>query len=104
MLLTVLALAPGFGVQYTGWIIAFLPFAFLWRGAIVMNAVVSLFLFTTYTVWSGGWPWWFADIARPGPHRWVAAVAGYITWGIVCGALVVAVRRFIAARRPETAG
>ena len=66
MLLTVLALAPGFGVQYTGWLIAFLPFALSWRGAIAMNAEISLFLFVTYTVWSGGWPWWFADIARPG--------------------------------------
>ncbi len=103
MLLTVLALAPGFGVQYTGWLIAFLPFAFSWRGAIAMNAAISLFLFVTYTVWSGGWPWWFADIARPGPYRWVAAVAGYVMWAVVCAALVVAVRRFRAARRSETA-
>ena len=104
MLLTVLALAPGFGVQYIGWLIAFLPFAFSWRGAIVMNAVISLFLFVTYTVWSGGWPWWFADITRAGPHRWIAAVAGYVIWAIVCGALVVSIRRFTRASRPETEG
>lgn len=103
MLMTVLALAPGFGVQYIGWLIAFLPFAFSWRGAIIMNAAMSLFLFVTYTVWSGGWPWWFADIARPGPWRWIAAVAGYVMWAIVCCALVVAVRRFIATPRSETA-
>ena len=103
MVLTVLALAPGFGVQYTGWLIAFLPFAFSWRGAIVMNAAISLFLFGTYTVWSGGWPWWFADITRAGPHRWVAAVAGYVMWAIVCGALVVSVRRFRVAIQSETA-
>jgi hypothetical protein len=103
MLLMVLALAPGFGVQYIGWLIAFLPFAFSWRGAILMNAAISLFLFVTYTVWSGGWPWWFADITRAGPHRWVAAGAGYVMWAIVCGALVVSVRRFTAATRSETA-
>ncbi len=103
MLLTILALAPGFGVQYIGWLIAFLPFAFSWRGAIAMNAAISLFLFVTYTVWSEGWPWWFADISRPGPYRWVAAVAGYVMWAIVCGALAVSVRRFIAAPRSETA-
>lgn len=104
MLLTILALAPGFGVQYIGWLIAFLPFAFSWRGAVLVNAMISLFLFVTYTVWSGGWPWFFADITRPGPYRWVAAVAGYVMWTIVCGALVVAVRGFTAARRSETAG
>lgn len=103
MILTVLALAPGFGVQYIGWLIAFLPFAFSWRGAIAMNAAISLFLFVTYTVWSGGWPWWFADITRAGPHRWIAAVAGYVMWAIVCGALVVSVRRFTAPTRSETA-
>jgi hypothetical protein len=103
MILTVLVLAPGFGVQYIGWLIVFLPFAFSWRGAIAMNAAISLFLFVTYTVWSGGWPWWFADISRAGPHRWVAAVAGYVMWAIVCGALVVSIRRFTAATRSETA-
>jgi len=104
MLMTILALAPGFGVQYIGWLIAFLPFAFSWFGAILMNVAISLFLFVTYTVWSGGWPWWFADITRSGPHRWVAAVAGYVMWAIVCGAVVVSIRRFTAARRSETAG
>lgn len=103
MFLTILALAPGFGVQYIGWLIAFLPFAFSWRGAVVMNATISLFLFVTYTVWSGGWPWWYADITRAGPHRWVAALAGYLMWGIVCAALFIAIRRFRAALRPETA-
>lgn len=103
MFLTILALAAGFGVQYIGWLIAFLPFAFSWRGAILMNAAISLFLFVTYTVWSGGWPWWFADITRAGPHRWVAAVAGDLMWAIVCAALFVSLRRFRAARRSETA-
>lgn len=97
MFMTILVLAPGFGVQYTAWLIAFLPFALSWRGAIAMNAAISTFLFVTYTVWSGGWPWWFADLARPGPHRWVAAVAGYTMWLILCAALVVAVRRYIIA-------
>jgi hypothetical protein len=93
MFLTVLALAPGFGVQYVQWLIAFLPFAFSWRGAIAMNVVISTFLFITYTVWSGGWPWWFADITRAGPHRYIAALAGCSMWVIVCVALVIAIRR-----------
>jgi len=104
MHLTLLALAPGFGVQYVQWLIAFLPFALSWRAAIAVNASISLFLFITYTVWSGGWPWWFADVARRSPHRYVAALAGYAMWAIVCVALVAAVRRFRAEPRSEPGG
>ncbi|HSP15140.1 MAG TPA: glycosyltransferase 87 family protein [Thermoanaerobaculia bacterium] len=103
MLMTILALAPGFGVQYIGWLIPLLPFAFGWRAAIALNAAMSAFLFITYTVWSGGWPWWFADLARPGPYRYVAALAGCAMWMILCVALVVAVRRFTRTTTPETA-
>jgi hypothetical protein len=103
MFMTVLALAPGFGVQYIGWLIAFLPFAFSWRGSIALNAAISAFLFVTYTVWSGGWPWWYADMTHPGPWRWVGAVAGYVMWLIVCGALVVAILRFTRGSRSQTA-
>ena len=104
MLMTVLALAPGWGVQYVTWIIPLLPFALAWRGALAVNAALSIYLFITYTVWSGGWPWWFADIARPGPYRWMPAVAGYTMWAVVCVALIVAIRRFRSAPPPETAG
>jgi hypothetical protein len=92
MVMTILALAPGFGVQYIAWLIPVLPFALRWRGAIAVNAAISLFLFITYTVWSGGWPWWFADIARPSPYRFVAALAGYVMWAIVCVSLLIAIR------------
>lgn len=91
-ILAVLAFAPGFGVQYLAWILPLLPFAFRWRWAIAINAAASIFLFITYTVWSGGLPWWFADIARPGPYRYMPAVAGYAMWVIVCAALVASVR------------
>lgn len=103
MLLTVLALAPGFGVQYTCWILPLLPFALRWRGAVAMNAALSVFLFITYTVWSGGWPWWFADLARPGPNRSVAALAGCTMWLLVCVTLAVAIVRFTRTPPPETA-
>jgi glycosyl transferase family 87 len=104
MLMTILALAPGFGVQYIGWLIPLLPFAFSWRGAIGLNAAMSVFLFITYTVWSGGWPWWFADLARPGPYRYVAALAGCAMWIVLCAALIVSVRRFTRTTPQETAG
>lgn len=94
MFLAILAVAPGFGVQYIAWIIPLLPFALSWRSAVWMNAAASVFLFVTYTVWSGGLPWWFADVARPGPYRWMAAVAGYLMWIAVCTALVSSARRY----------
>lgn len=100
MVLAVLAFAPGFGVQYIAWIIPLLPFALSWRAAIAVNAAASVFLFVTYTIWSGGLPWWFADLARPGPFRFVAAIAGYAMWAVVCVALIASIRRF----RSETAG
>ena len=104
MVLAIFAFAPGFGVQYIGWLFPLLPFALPWRGAIAVNVAGSLFLFTTYTIWSGGFPWWFADLARPGPFRFLAAVAGYAMWAVVCFALVEAVRRFRSAPQPETTG
>ena len=99
MLMTVLVLAPGFGVQYMSWIVALLPFALPWRGAVAVNAAISLFLFVTYTVWSGGWPWWFADIARPASYRYVAALAGYAMWAILCVTLGFVIRRFLRTCR-----
>jgi hypothetical protein len=93
LLLTMFALAPGFGVQYIVWLIPAVPFALPWRAAVAVNAAASIYLFITYTVWSGGWPWWFADMARPGPYRFLPAIAGYAMWAIVCAALAVALRR-----------
>jgi 4-amino-4-deoxy-L-arabinose transferase-like glycosyltransferase len=104
MLMTILALAPGWGVQYVAWIIPLLPFALPWTSAVLMNAALSLYLFITYTVWNGGWPWWFADIARRSPYRWISAVAGYATWLCLCAALIAAIRGYRAAHRAQTAG
>jgi hypothetical protein len=102
MFFALLVVAPGFGVQYVAWIIPLAPFALPWRGALGLNAAASLFLFITYTVWSGGWPWRFADMARSGPYRWMAAVAGYLMWLAVCAALVSAVRRYRREHLPRT--
>lgn len=100
LFMAMFALAPGFGVQYLAWLIPVLAFALPWRWSVAVNAATSLFLFTTYTVWNGGWPWWFADVARPGRYRYVAAIAGYLMWAVVCAALYVALR---SRNRGETA-
>ncbi|MCU1350145.1 MAG: hypothetical protein JWO56_3175 [Acidobacteria bacterium] len=95
-------LAPGFGVQYLAWPIAFLPFALGRRPAIAMNAAISLMLFLTYTIWNGGWPWWFADPLVQRPYRWVATAAAFALWPLVGIAAGAAIRRLIAGSRPRT--
>ncbi len=102
MILAVLTTAPGWGVQYVVWLIALLPFAFRWRTAVALNAAISLYLFITYTIWSGGLPWVFADLTRPGRYRSIAALAGYALWLTFCAALIVALRRFVSREEPET--
>ena len=59
--LLALLFAPGFGVQYLLWPVAFLPFLFGWRWSVALVTVFSIHLFATYTVWSEGFPWWYAD-------------------------------------------
>ena len=92
-LLGILFVAPGFGVQYLDWPLPFLPFALGRRSAVAMNAMFSILLFVTYTVWNGGWPWWFADIAEPRRYDWLPGTCGVAVW-IGCGlAAVSAIRR-----------
>jgi hypothetical protein len=93
IVLIIFVFAPGFGVQYIAWLIPLLPFAFSWPQAIALNAAASVFLFITYTTWNGGWPWWYASVARLGPYRFVATLAGYAMWFAVCWALAVMLRR-----------
>jgi hypothetical protein len=93
VVLLLFAIAPGFGVQYMAWVIPLIPFALPWRWAIAFNAAASAFLFTTYTVWNGGWPWWYASIKRASEYRFVASLAGYVMWIVVCVALAAAVKK-----------
>ncbi|HUP47116.1 MAG TPA: glycosyltransferase 87 family protein [Thermoanaerobaculia bacterium] len=66
-LLIILSLGPGGGVQYLLWPIAFLPFALGRIERLVVLASYSVAQFTVYTIWSDGFPWWYADstIRRP---------------------------------------
>ncbi|HEU4520464.1 MAG TPA: glycosyltransferase 87 family protein [Thermoanaerobaculia bacterium] len=66
-LLIILALGPGGGVQYLLWPVAFLPFALGRVERLILVASYSAAQFTVYTIWSDGFPWWYADstIRRP---------------------------------------
>lgn len=100
-LLLVIVVGAGFGVQYLVWPLALLVPAVPWRGAAFVHAVVSLFLVSVYTVWAGGFPWWFADaLARPTPD-WLV-VFGWVAWGTLAATLAIAVRHAASGVRVGT--
>lgn len=104
-LLGILFLAPGFGVQYLAWPIALMPFALGRRAAVGLNAAISLMLFITYTVWNGGWPWWFASIEAPRPYRFAATAAALALWPLIGLAAAAATKRVIdGSRTPVRTG
>ena len=87
-LLIVLVLSPGIGMQYFLWPIAFLPFALSRWERLALVGVYGLVQFTLYTIWSEGFPWWYADstVRRPGIDL---SLLGNLVWVVT---LVAAVR------------
>jgi hypothetical protein len=75
-----LVFTPGFGVQYLAWIF---PFCFVlgWRFVAGFYAVSTALLFSAYTHWSGGLPWYFADLLRPGAAQsWTVVYTATACW------------------------
>jgi len=92
-MLLVLALAPGFGVQYLLWPLPLLPYALGRRMLLVVYATISGYLMMTYTIWSRGFPWWYADSVAPSPGKPLVTSVGLIVWALLALAAVQAVRR-----------
>lgn len=90
---TVLFLAPGFGVQYLYWPLPFLAFALPRWFAVTAHAALSAYLFTTYTAWSRGWPWWFAEHTPPAAMNAILGKTGLALWAMFGVAAVVGLRR-----------
>ena len=78
--LVLLAVAPAFGVQYLLWCLPLLPFAVSRGVYVTTSALFSIYLFFVYTVWSGGFPWWFADATAPHPMKWMLTDSGHVVW------------------------
>lgn len=81
-ILIFLVLTPGFGVQYLAWL---LPFCFVFGGYVTsaVYAASSIFLAGFYTFWSGGIPWYFADVvnlAREGPASKAVVYLAAMCW------------------------
>ncbi|MGK2856053.1 MAG: glycosyltransferase 87 family protein [Thermoanaerobaculia bacterium] len=91
--LIVLFLAPGFGVQYLLWPIPLLPFVFRWRFALVVSLAISAYLFVAYTIWSEGFPWWYADSIKDTPFKIWVTYLGFPVWLLVGVAALVGIRR-----------
>ena len=91
-LLTMNFFAPGFGVQYLVWPLPFLLFAVPRRLAYALSAALSVFLFATYTIWSGEFPWWFANAASPDINHRLVALLAFPLWILYGVAIVAALR------------
>lgn len=91
--LIVLFFAPGFGVQYFFWVLPWLAFALPRRAALAMHGLISAFAFTVYTVWSKGWPWWFANGSSSPAAAQMTANVGLIVWVAMGAAALYALWR-----------
>ena len=97
VMLVVLALAPGFGIQYLLWPLPLLPYAVGKRMLITVSTAISFYVLMTYTIWSRGFPWWYADSIAPSPGKPLVTSIGLIIWIIISIAAVDGVRRLRAA-------
>jgi uncharacterized membrane protein len=85
-----LVFTPGFGVNYLAWI---LPFCFPlgWRAVAGIYTVSSILLCIAYTHWSGGLPWYFADLLRSGAAQSPAVLyAASVCWIVLVLAVLAA--------------
>ena len=100
-LLTIDFLAPGFGIQYLVWPLAFVPFAVPRRLAYALNAGLSIFMFTAYTVWARELPWWYADASKGGAHGALIAYLALPLWLLYGAAVVAALRNSARQLGPQ---
>jgi hypothetical protein len=102
LLATLLVLAPGFGVQYLLWPIALLPLIAGRYVYLAVMGVVSTFLFYTYTLWSGGFPWWFANANDHYPGKPPYLLFALAVWATLGCAAVDGAIRFLRRTRART--
>lgn len=80
-----MALTPGFGVQYLAWLVPWVVGIGLWA-ALLFYVASGVFLFLVYTFWSQGFPWYLADTGQTGNWR-----GSTIAFELLCWAAVVVV-------------
>jgi uncharacterized membrane protein len=97
VLLFVLTLAPGFGIQYLLWPLPLLPWALGRRMLLILYTAISVYVLMTYTIWSRGFPWWYADSVSPSPGKPLVTTLGLIVWSIIAVSAVNSLRRLMRA-------
>ena len=86
LLLAMLTLMPGFGIQYLAWLtpwLATLP----WTVVAPYVIASGLFCGGVYNYWSGGLPWYYADAVTMGGWKGLLSLAAFVTWLTVAFAL-----------------
>ena len=73
-----LFLTPGFGPQYLAWVVPWTVAAGL-PAAGLFQIADAFYLFETYTAWSMGLPWYFANAYVHGIPQWVLR-SGLLAW------------------------
>jgi hypothetical protein len=79
LLFAMLALTPGFALQYLAWLtpwLATLPWAFVASYV----AASGLFSGAVYTYWNAGLPWYYADSVTTGDWKGLLSLIGFATW------------------------
>lgn len=94
-------LAPGFGVQYLVWPLPLLPFVLPRKWALALNAAFSAYLFVAYTIWSHGFPWWYADSVTPSPLKIWVMITGIPVWLMTGAAILIAIRKRSGWNAPD---
>lgn len=103
LILFLLFLAPGFGVQYLIWPLPLLPLLISRRSYLLVAGIFSAFLFYTYTVWSDGFPWWFAHPGNHFPGTTEYILFALATWALIGVTALACVPRFLRSGTIATA-
>ena len=86
--LSFLVFTPGFGVQYLSWVVATGIFLGLY-GSFLYSITSGIFIFSVYTYWSRGFPWYNADSDIAGPWKGVSENLEVLAWCYMAVWLVV---------------
>ena len=90
--LLILFFATGFMPYYLIWALPFVAFIFARRGALLMHALISAYLFALYTSWAREWPWVFAEGGRSTSSPAVG-LFGLVVWMVLGVTAARALRR-----------
>lgn len=88
-----LFLTPGFAMQYLAWLVPWVLALGIWP-TLVFYGVSAVFVVIVYNDWSGGFPWYAADVLfRPWEVR--HALFGLLCWAAVAVMLALYLKQMI---------